>query len=322
MNPFYLVIIFLVLFAIVLVAISMGYRFLETQRKKQVEGMLNVISGESPETASTTILVDRTLDNPVDELIKKTAFSKSVSEMIQQAGLQWTPSRLIAAMAIFATAGIAIGVIFQPLPLLALNVLLPACLLGFLPYFYLKIKRNKRIREIESQLPEALDFLARSMRAGHAFSISLEMLGQESPDPLGQEFRVLFNEQNLGAPIDVALGNMARRIPLLDVRLFVSSVLLQKQTGGNLSEILVRLAFIIRERFRLRGQVRAATAHGRMTAGVLTALPIVLSRSPLYNRPQYLRDMANGSRWWKWMVNRRHRRSDSGILRDAENYRY
>ena len=125
---------------------------------------------------------------------------------------------------------------------------------------------------LEEQFPEALDFLARSMRAGHAFSISLEMLGEEMADPLGQEFRALFNEQNLGAPLEIALRNFTERVPLLDVRFFTSSVMLQKQTGGNLSEILSRLAYVIRERFRLKGQVKAASAHGRLTATILTLL--------------------------------------------------
>ena len=133
-----------------------------------------------------------------------------------------------------------------------------ALTLGSLPYLYVKHKRKKRLWRLEEQFPEALDFLARSMRAGHAFSISLEMLGEELEDPLGMEFRALFNEQNLGAPLDIALRNFGERVPLLDARFFTSSVLLQKQTGGNLSEILSRLAYVIRERFRLKGQVKAA----------------------------------------------------------------
>jgi tight adherence protein B len=137
-----------------------------------------------------------------------------------------------------------------------------------------------------------LDFLARSMRAGHAFTISLEMLGEEAPDPLGQEFRALFNEQNLGAPLDIALNNLTNRIPLLDVRFFTSSVMLQKQTGGNLSEILQRLAYVIRERFRLKGQVKAASAHGRLTATILTVLPIATMLGLLIVAPGYLQGMA------------------------------
>jgi len=118
------------------------------------------------------------------------------------------------------------------------------------------------------------------------------MLGQELEDPLGQEFRGLFNEQNLGAPIDVALRNFATRVPLMDARFFTTSVLLQKQTGGNLSEILARLAYIIRERFRLRGQVKAASAHGRLTATILTVLPIATMVGMMLVAPSYLQGMA------------------------------
>jgi tight adherence protein B len=148
---------------------------------------------------------------------------------------------------------------------------------------------------LEEQLPEALDFLARSMRAGHAFSITLEMVGEEIADPLGQEFRTLFNEQNLGAPLDIAMRNFATRVPLLDIRFFTSSVLLQKQTGGNLSEILSRLAYVIRERFRLKGQVKAASAHGRLTATILTLLPVGTMLGLLVVAPGYLQGMAEDS---------------------------
>ena len=153
-------------------------------------------------------------------------------------------------------------------------------------------KRKKRLDALEEQFPEALDFLARSMRAGHAFSISLQMVGEEIVDPLGQEFRTLFNEQNLGAPLDIALRNFTDRVPLLDCRFFTSSVLLQKQTGGNLSEILSRLAYVIRERFRLKGQVKAASAHGRLTATILTLLPVATMLGLLVVAPGYLQGMA------------------------------
>jgi tight adherence protein B len=118
------------------------------------------------------------------------------------------------------------------------------------------------------------------------------MLGAESPEPLGQEFRTLFNEQNLGAPLEVAFENMLRRFPLVDVRFFASSVMLQKQTGGNLSEILLRLAYVIRERVRLKGQVRAISAHGRLTAGILTVMPMALMLIMLFVAPGYLQGMA------------------------------
>jgi tight adherence protein B len=176
-----------------------------------------------------------------------------------------------------------------------------ALVFGGTPYFIVRHKRSKRLNALEEQFPEALDFLARSMRAGHAFSISLEMLGEELADPLGQEFRALFNEQNLGAPLDVALRNFTMRVPLLDARFFTSSVLLQKQTGGNLSEILSRLAYVIRERFRLKGQVRAASAHGRLTATILTLLPVGTMLALLVVAPGYLQGMAEDSDG-KWLI--------------------
>jgi tight adherence protein B len=167
-----------------------------------------------------------------------------------------------------------------------------AVVFGFLPYLYVRKKRKKRMDTLEEQLPEALDFLSRSMRAGHAFSITLQMVGEEIADPLGLEFRTLFNEQNLGATLEAALRNFAERVPLLDVRFFTSSVLLQRQTGGNLAEILTRLAYVIRERFRLKGQVRAASAHGRLTATFLVMLPICLLLGLLLIAPGYIQGMA------------------------------
>ena len=130
------------------------------------------------------------------------------------------------------------------------------------------------------------------MRAGHAFSVSLEMMADESPEPIGIEFRQVFNEQNLGAPIDVALKNLGQRVPLLDVRFFVSAVLLQRETGGNLAEILTKLSQVIRERFQLKGKVKAVSAHGRMTALILCVMPLITMMLLSVIAPTYLASMA------------------------------
>jgi len=300
MIPIVVTVSFLVLFAIVMVAVSLGYRFFETQRKKQVEGMLNVVSGK-PAEGLESIVLDETAEDPLESFFKKTGEIEKLRKFIQQAGLTWSPTRLVIATLIGAVVGAALGWFIRPLGFVALSIILGSLALGFFPYLYVRTKRSKRLAEIESQLPEALDFLARSMRAGHAFSISLEMLGQESPDPLGQEFRVLFNEQNLGAPIDVAMENFSERVPLLDIRMFVSSVLLQRQTGGNLSEILIRLAYVIRERFKLKGQVKAASAHGRMTAMILSVLPLFMMLALPIVAPGYLSGMAKDPDG-KWLI--------------------
>jgi tight adherence protein B len=250
--------------------------------------------GEAPRP-QTKILKDLPGEDhgPLDRVLACFNLAGRAEAAIRQAGLDWTLDRLVIAMSV----GGALGAILGGLFLAALPALPRALACGAagaaLPYLYVLHQGSKRLATFEEQLPDALDFLARSMRAGHAFSISLEMLGEEMPDPLGQEFRALFNEQNLGAPIDIALRNFTTRVPLLDVRFFTSSVLLQKQTGGNLSEILSRLAYVIRERFRLKGQVKAASAHGRLTATILTVMPIATMLALLFVAPGYLQAMAD-----------------------------
>ena len=299
MNPIYIAIIFAVVFGMVMGAIGLGYRMLESQRKKQVEGMLSAASGEE-QNLSPTILMSQPEVDAVEAVLDKGLYGRAL-KLIQQSGVPWTVSRLAFSMLIGALVGGLLGYAFLPLGIPLLAGALGAMLVGILPYLFLRFKRSQRLAEMEAQLPEALDFLARSMRAGHAFSISLEMLGSETPDPLGQEFRVLFNELNLGAPLEAGLANLGKRVALLDVQLFISSVLLQRQTGGNLSEILIRLAHIIRERFQLKGKVRAVSAHGRLTAAVLTALPFFLMLALLWVAPGYLQGMAKDSTG-KWMI--------------------
>ena len=285
---------FVVVFALVLVSVSVGMKYYETRRKKQVTDMLQTVAGPAVGT-TTKLLKDLEPAEPTlfQRLLNAGDVAGRCKDLLQRAGVDWSPAKLLGTMWVASGVGLFAGMLFTP-AFLNRSMTAPSLALvgGAAPYFYVRRKARKRMAEMEEQLPEALDFLARSMRAGHAFTISLEMLGEELPDPLGQEFRTLFNEQNLGAPIDIALRNFALRVPLLDARFFCSAVLLQRQTGGNLSEILARLAYLIRERFRLRGQVKAASSHGRMTAGVLSALPIITVLGLLMVAPGYLNSMA------------------------------
>lgn len=287
--PAGVIVAFIVVFALIMVAVSVGLKFFDSRRKRQVASMLQTASGEQV-VSMTNLLKEIEPDKQtgLKALVTSLQFSRHAEEMIQQAGLNWTATRLISAMGLLTIPGAGLGYILGG----PTGCVLGALVFGMLPYFFVRQKRKKRLDQLEEQFPESLDFLARSMRAGHAFSISLEMVGEELPDPLGQEFRTLFNEQNLGAPLDIALRNFTNRVPLLDCRFFTSSVLLQKQTGGNLSEILSRLAYVIRERFRLKGQVKAASAHGRMTATILTLLPIATMLGLLAVAPGYLQGMA------------------------------
>jgi tight adherence protein B len=294
--PLSVIVSFVVVFALMLLAVSLALKFFDARRKKQVAEMLQTASGEAKVTV-TSLLKDLEAERPTGfkRVLNSFHFSKHAAEQIQQAGLDWSPSRLITAMGLMMIPGLGIGSVVPFLMNGPITAIVLALVFGGIPYFIVRQKRSKRLATLEEQFPESLDFLARSMRAGHAFSISLEMLGEEMADPLGQEFRALFNEQNLGAPLDLALRNFSTRVPLLDVRFFTSSVLLQKQTGGNLSEILSRLAYVIRERFRLKGQVKAASAHGRLTATILTLLPVFTMLALLVVAPGYLQGMAEDS---------------------------
>ncbi len=287
--PAGVIVAFVVVFALIMVAVSLGLKFLDARRKKQVTELLSTAAGEQVVTI-TSLLKEIDPDKPTGfkAVLKSMQFSRHVQEQLQQAGLSWKSTQLITAMGLMAIPGLGLGLLLGgPLAGIA-----GTAVFAMLPYVYVRKKRTKRLERLEEQFPDALDFLARSMRAGHAFSISLEMVGEEMPEPLALEFRTLFNEQNLGAPLDIALRNFTNRVPLLDCRFFTSSVLLQKQTGGNLSEILSRLAYVIRERFRLKGQVKAASAHGRLTAGILTVLPLATMFGLLVVAPGYLQGMA------------------------------
>jgi tight adherence protein B len=144
------------------------------------------------------------------------------------------------------------------------------------------------MRAFEEQFPEALDLIARALKAGHAFATGLKMAADELPEPVGPEFRKTFDEQNFGLPLKESLENLTMRVPLIDVRFFATAVLIQRETGGNLSEILENLAHVVRERFKILRQVRVYTAHGRLTGYVLLALPAVLAIALMFINPEHM----------------------------------
>jgi len=211
-----------------------------------------------------------------------------LQELLEQAGMKWTTHRLVNTCLMAAIAGWAVAWLLLPGPFQRFSYLV-ALVAAVLPILYVIRKRNARMRRFEELFPDSLEFVARSMRAGHAFSVSLEMIHREFQEPLAGEFRRTFEEHNLGLPLDMALQKLGKRIPSLDVHFFVSAVLLQKRTGGNLAEILDKLAYVIRERFKLRGRIRAISAHGRMTGAALTCIPIGVAVIMFYVNPDYVR---------------------------------
>lgn len=282
---------FLVILTLLLFSIGFGLRFYEKQRRKRIVSMLRTVTQNGEEQHVNLLIDDNDGKDNVENLFGSLNMSEHIMKMLSESGLDWTFTRFTVTSAATFAIGAIISV-FVPLPSSpAVRALGIGLCSGFVPFMYVSKKRNKRISALEAQLPDALDFLARSMRAGHAFTISLEMVGEEIHEPLGQEFRALFNEQNLGASLDRSFANFRKNVPIPDVRFFCSAVILQRQTGGNLSEILNRLAHIIRERFRLKGQVKAVSAHGRLTSLILTLLPIATLGGLMITSPTYLTPM-------------------------------
>lgn len=231
---------------------------------------------------------DQGQSSALARLMRRHSLHDTLQSQIEQAGLSWTPAKLVqGSLALFL---ISLSVCWSLMPpQFRVGALLPALFMGLLPYLHLRRTRASRLKKFEEQFPESLEFISRSMRAGHAFSVSLEMIHKEFKDPLGGEFKRAFDEHNLGLPLDVALEKLAQRIPSLDVHFFVSAVLLQKRTGGNLAEVLDKLAYIIRERFKLRGKIRAITAHGRMTGIALSSIPIGVAVLMFYTNTDYVK---------------------------------
>jgi len=220
-------------------------------------------------------------------ILKRFDLQPRLKTLLEQSGLKWRVARLVHA----CLGGFLIGYLavhfFLP-PKFRILGLIPAAICGLMPILFVVRKRNSRIHRFEELFPDSLEFVSRSMRAGHAFSVSLEMIHREFQEPLASEFKRAFEEHNLGLPLDVALEKLAKRVPLLDVQFFVSAVILQKRTGGNLAEILDKLAYIIRERFKLRGKIKTISAHGKMTGTALSSIPIVVAVLMFFSNRDYV----------------------------------
>ena len=222
------------------------------------------------------------------KFLRRFQLQSKLQELLEQAGMKWSTHRLVNTSLLAVVAAGALAWMLLPGPMQRF-FWVPALGAGALPVLLVLRKRRARLRRFEELFPESLEFVSRSMRAGHAFSVSLEMIHREFQEPLAGEFRRTFEEHNLGLPLDVALQKLAKRVPSLDVHFFVSAVLLQKRTGGNLAEILDKLAYVIRERFKLRGRIRAISAHGRMTGLALSCIPIGVAVLMFYTNPDYVR---------------------------------
>ena len=295
-------------FVVVVLATAGGYFLLDSRmRRSDLDSIKSRLLGgavsKSKRKDAAPVLIqnqDARKDRMMLELLRRLQLGHRLQTLLEHAGLRWPVMRLVRLMAVCFLGGFAAAWYLLPPPLNRAAFLTgPLC--GALPVLHVWRKSRQRLRKFEAQFPEGLEFVARAMRAGHAFSVSLEMLHREFDEPLAGEFRRTFDEQNLGLPLEVALEKLAARIPLLDVQFFVSAVLLQKRTGGNLAEVLDKLAYLIRERFKLRGRIRAISAHGRMTGTALSMIPAAVAVIMFYVNPQYIMFFIHDSTG-QWMM--------------------
>jgi tight adherence protein B len=257
--------------------------------QRKLESRLQELS-QDPEPAATasSLLLKVQHVGPMpalDRMIGGTTKGSALGRWIDQSGVKASISGVIVVALCSATA---VGLIGYLITHASWGFMAGAAIGFVVPFIVLKVKRAKRLRTFEEQFPEGLDLISRALKAGHAFATGLKMVADEMPEPVGPEFRKTFDEQNFGLPMKDALDNLTFRMPLLDVRFFATAVLIQRETGGNLSEILENLAHVVRERFKILRQVRVYTAHGRFTGYVLLALPAVLCIALSFINPDHM----------------------------------
>ena len=248
---------------------------------------LDVLVGRNTRKDSSA---DILLKQALQEVDKKTLLDKltpkvlNLTKMIEQADANVKPSALFGVGVVAAAVtGLATALMVN------MYVAPVVALVAFTaPFLWLYMKRKKRITTFANQLPEAMELVARALRAGHSLAAGLHVVAEEMPAPISKEFGRVYEEQNLGITLEDALKGMCERVPNLDLRFFVTSVAIQRQTGGDLAEILDRIGYVIRERIKILGQVKALTAEGRLSGIVLIALPIGLFILMLWMKPDYI----------------------------------
>jgi tight adherence protein B len=279
-------IVFLVVAAIVAAVAHNAMKVPGALAERRMERRLREVSyrNEDPSGSPTTYLRQRG-EGPLPALDRVFNNDSGLARLIEQSGVHTSPGTIVLVSLGLSVIFVLVSMMFVRVPIAWIIAGVMGCVS---PTLWLKYRRQQRMRKFEEQFPEALDLLSRAIRAGHAFTTAMGMVADEALDPVGPEFKKTFDQQNFGLPLKDALNAMTERIPLLDVRFFVTAVLIQRETGGNLSEILDNLAHVVRERFKILRQVRVYTAHGRMTGYVLTALPAALAIALSFINPEHI----------------------------------
>ncbi len=261
---------------LLIVTFAVAFYFLRpTKTESAVQQRLEDIQDARTEASAQNILkAEGYSRNPeLSEIVRQIPGALGTLDLIRQAGQGWTVSSVMGISLLATVLTALIASFFLSSAFLAL---IAGVVAGSIPYIYLLIMREQRFRKCDELLPEAIDLMARGLRAGHALTAVLEMVGSESAEPIASEFRLLAEEHSLGLPLRDATMNLVARLPRDDMRFLATAILLQKETGGNLAAILDKTAAVARERSRLRGQLRIYTAQGRVTGWVLCLMPFIM----------------------------------------------
>ena len=249
---------------------------------------------EQAQDAARSILKDESVSSvpALDRLLGGREITDRLAAKLRNAGIDMTPGSLVLVMAVAALGTMVIArAIFGGFISAAVGTAVGA----FLPIFWLGNKEKKRLHSFQDQLPDALDMLVSAMKAGYSFQAAMKFIGEEVPDPLGPEFARFYEEQRLGMEVRTALLSMQERVNSLDLRMFVTAILIQRETGGNLSEVLGKISTLMRERMALKGEIETLTAESKLSARILGALPFVVFIMVNLLNPGFMRPMLNTS---------------------------
>jgi len=260
---------------------------------KKIETRLRALSASHDNSQQTQVLKQRMLSGvpAIERFLLGISRAHRLDRFILQAGLDWTVSKLLLTCT--ALAAIGYVVMAYGLHQFSLTSAMASAVLAATPLLYVNHQRSKRLIKFEKQLPEALDLMTRALRSGHAFSSALQMVGEEMADPIAGEFRIVHDEVNFGVALQQALTNLSERIPLTDLRYFIVSVLIQRDSGGNLTEVLGNLSRLIRERLKLLSKVRVLSSEGRLSAWILGLMPFALAGAMNLVNPEFMSPLWN-----------------------------
>jgi tight adherence protein B len=277
---------------------------LRGKTSSKLEDRLDLLTGtNTPLAAKEGLAKQSLLTQPLDD--RPGFFDRmferfgNINLLFEQADTQLTVPKLVLISIVMMVVGAGLATIIHIHPVL---IPLAAILLGVLPLMWLLMRRKRRLKHFAAQLPEALEMLARALRSGQSMGFGFNLVAREMGPPIGKEFNRIFEEQNLGIPIDQSLRELSERIPNLDLKFFVTAVILQRQTGGDLAEILDKIGSLIRDRFRIWGQVQALTGEGRLSGVILLALPFLLFVVVYQLNPHYLMTLFNDPLGTKMLV--------------------